>query len=323
MFPYSGTNKLKSSLDDIFLRTLFFSLYKDTIDFNLLEDSFKHLKSKAIKILWYLRDKDGLGRRDTFRNCISYLISKDILEPSILKSIPLIGRYDDIVDILFRCEKARTKDIKSYLLNTLESDLLLAKWLPSENASSKDTRSKAKFMQQFLGFTPKDYRKTLSNLRSKLEIIETKLVNRDYDSIKYDSIPFLAKVKYQEALNKLGYSYLERRYITTDFFNTVKNLLWNAAYNPTANSEAIIKVSNFDKVINNAPKYSKEWFGDEDFFKHLKNLNIVVITNSIAPIENIAFANSVRSAMALANNKVRDINTTISYILRNYSYLKL
>lgn len=300
------------------LKDLFFSLYKEDLNFKVLENAILKDKASTMALLWYLRDKDGLGRRDSFRILISYLITKEFLSPSILKSIPLIGRYDDIVDILFKCKEARTKDIYSYILNTLESDSLIAKWLPSENASSKATKEKAKFMQQFLNMTPRDYRKTLSRLRKNLNLIETKLTNKDYD-IDYLSIPSLAKVKYKGVLSDLGYD-IKRRYIDIKFFDIIKENLWNVIYNPIKVKPCIIKVKDIKNVINTAPKYSKEWFGDEDFFKHLKDLNIVIVTDTIVDIENIAFANSARNAMVLANNKIRNIDATIDYIIGKKDY---
>ena len=47
---------------------------------------------------------------------------------------------------------------------------LLAKWLPSENASKKETINLAKKMHKILGVSPRIYRRTLSKLRAKLMV---------------------------------------------------------------------------------------------------------------------------------------------------------
>ena len=52
---------------------------------------------------------------------------------------------------------------------------LLAKWLPSINASSRDTRKKAAVISTSLGMDYAAYRKTLSRLRAYLRIVENDL----------------------------------------------------------------------------------------------------------------------------------------------------
>ena len=50
---------------------------------------------------------------------------------------------------------------------------LLAKWMPSENASSSVTKAKARWFMSELGYSAKEYRKLLSGIRAKLNILET------------------------------------------------------------------------------------------------------------------------------------------------------
>lgn len=67
----------------------------------------------------------------------------------------------------------------SAIRKQLEADLasdaevsLLAKWLPSVNASNAETVRKAKRIARYLGMSDAEYRKTLVELRKKIRIIE-------------------------------------------------------------------------------------------------------------------------------------------------------
>jgi hypothetical protein len=76
---------------------------------------------------------------------------------------------------------------------------LLAKWLPSENASSSETKRHARILIKELKTTPREYRKMLTNLRKEIGIVETLLTDKKYAHIQYDKLPSLAGMKYRTA----------------------------------------------------------------------------------------------------------------------------
>ena len=161
----------------------------------------------ALKILFYARDvRGGLGERRVFRSILSWLA---LLEPeSIRKNIALIpfyGRYDDLLELLgTSCEA----DVLNFIRTELAEDTaalaagkdvsLLAKWLPSVNASSEETRRKAVAIARGIGMSDSQYRRTLSNLRSAERILENRLRERDY-SFSYSAQPSRAMFKYRQA----------------------------------------------------------------------------------------------------------------------------
>lgn len=49
---------------------------------------------------------------------------------------------------------------------------MLAKWLPSVNASNAETVRKAKRIARYLGMSDAEYRKALVELRKKIRIME-------------------------------------------------------------------------------------------------------------------------------------------------------
>ena len=54
----------------------------------------------------------------------------------------------------------------------IEKASLLAKWMPSENASSKETIRTAKKIRNAFGVSAKEYRQMLSKLRTKINVLE-------------------------------------------------------------------------------------------------------------------------------------------------------
>ena len=76
---------------------------------------------------------------------------------------------------------------------------LLAKWLPSENASSKKTKLLAKKVRKQLGFNSKEYRQVLSMLRRYSNVVEVQMCDNAWSEIDYEKVPSLANLKYRRA----------------------------------------------------------------------------------------------------------------------------
>ena len=131
--------------------------------------------------------------------CVSYVLCSRYNVP---KDIPEFGRYDDLVSLLgTACEKDALRTIRKQLEADLASDeevSLLAKWLPSVNASNVETVRKAKHIARYLGMSDAEYRKTLVELRKKIRIIENHLREKDY-SFDYAKQPSKAMFKYRKA----------------------------------------------------------------------------------------------------------------------------
>ena len=161
----------------------------------------------ALKTLFFARDvRGGLGERKVFRVCLQWLAHN--APASVKKNIPYVaefGRWDDLLSLLGTpCEKDAMLLIKKQLEADLESmDMgddvsLLAKWLPSVNASNAQTVQYAKKIARFLGMTDATYRKTLVKLREHIRIIENSLREKDY-SFDYSKQPSKAMFKYRKA----------------------------------------------------------------------------------------------------------------------------
>ena len=161
----------------------------------------------ALKTLFFARDvRGGLGERKVFRVCLQWLAHN--APASVKKNIPYVaefGRWDDLLSLMGTpCEKDAMLQIKKQLNADLEAmDMgddvsLLAKWLPSVNASNAQTVAYAKKIARFLCMTDATYRKTLVKLREHIRIIENSLREKDY-SFDYSKQPSKAMFKYRKA----------------------------------------------------------------------------------------------------------------------------
>lgn len=163
----------------------------------------------AVKWLFYLRDirGNGMGERRTFRICFKWLVENHFDKAmSLVELIPEYGRYDDLICLL---DSKANDTVMSQIKRQLEVDIcnmeqgkeisLLAKWLPSCNASSSQTKLYAKNICKMLGFKESEYRKTLSALRAYLNVVEVKMSAREWSAINYSSLPSRANLLYGNA----------------------------------------------------------------------------------------------------------------------------
>lgn len=134
----------------------------------------------AMKILFYARDvRGGIGERRVFRIILKFLALYN--KQSLIKNIKYVGeygRFDDLLVLLYTdCKEYVIKFIKEQLEQDIDlmaegkNISLLAKWLPSVNASNKATKYNARKIAKALEMDNCEYRKMLSRLRNYIKII--------------------------------------------------------------------------------------------------------------------------------------------------------
>lgn len=170
----------------------------------LFHRAYSFDKQLAIRCLFYIRDiRGGQGERDIFRVCLESL-PQDVQE-KIVKYIPEYGRYDDMLvlddSLLVKLVKEQLASDEEKMKKG-ESISLLAKWLPSENTSSKETRKRAKSLREALELKPSQYRRKLSTLREYIKILERQMSAREWEAINYETIPSQAHRKHVDAFKR-------------------------------------------------------------------------------------------------------------------------
>ena len=169
--------------------------------------AFAEDRDIAMKTLFFARDiRGGLGERRAFRVILRYLAENypDTVRKNIA-NIAEYGRYDDILSLIGTASEA---EAITYIRETLEKDMvsmqaqrpvsLMAKWLPSVNASSIETVRNAKKIAKAMHMSDASYRRMLSALRSYIKILENNLREKDY-SFDYMTQPSKALFKYRKA----------------------------------------------------------------------------------------------------------------------------
>ena len=194
----------KSDLLDMFAMGAAYRTRSDSDVILMFRKAFAENPVYALKCLFYIRDIiGGQGERRFFRVAIRDLATQDT--DAVIRNIqyiPEFGRWDDLYALVGTpAEKAALNFIKDQLSLDVQSKTpsLLAKWLKSENTSSKESIRLANITRKHLGMTHKQYRKTLSILRERINVLERLMSAGKWDEIEFDKIPSKAGMKYKNA----------------------------------------------------------------------------------------------------------------------------
>lgn len=174
-------------------------------------NAFNFDPALTTKMLFYAGNvRGGLGERRTFRIGLEALAN---YAPKYIKNnlglIPFFNRWDSVLSLINTpVEQSMWKLVWEQLKNDVEGAThnkpisLLAKWLPSENTSSQETRQLARKVMKNLDITPRTYRKTLSKLRKYIDVVERKMSGKEWEKINYEAVPSYAMKNYSKAFTR-------------------------------------------------------------------------------------------------------------------------
>ena len=172
-----------------------------------LEDKFT-----AVKYLFFATDaRGGLGERRLFKICYKAIANTDAkLAEAMIPYVPVYVRWDSLFCLFdTSCEAAMIKFLKVQLdldivsMNQGSPTSLLAKWLPSYQATNEESRKIARRIYRKLGFkSPKEYRHTISALRHHIDIVEKRMCDNEWEKIVYENVPSKANMIYKDAFMK-------------------------------------------------------------------------------------------------------------------------
>jgi hypothetical protein len=184
----------------------------DVID--MFASAFAEDRLLATKLSFYARNiRGGLGERTVSRFMWRWLA---INVPEIMKKnmhlVPVFGRWDDLymfIDTPIENEMwgfistQLVEDIKT-IRTKGKSPSLLAKWLKSVNSSSLKTRALGRYTANKLGFSERDYRRILSNIRGALgnAVVEKKMSANNWNEIDFEKVCSKAMTNSRKAFSK-------------------------------------------------------------------------------------------------------------------------
>jgi len=178
---------------------------------SVFQEAFGEDKLLATKLMFYARNvRGGLGERETFRKM---LLSLATTNPEIviknIDLIPLFGRYDDWYTLI---GTGAENQMWASMAWTIKQDMinmkagkpvtLCSKWLKSINTSAKESIALGKLTAKQFGMTEKQYRKTLSQLRAYIHVIERTMSAQDWTDIAYAQVPSHAMKNYRKAFSR-------------------------------------------------------------------------------------------------------------------------
>lgn len=189
---------------DLFTKINRFNDYHEVID--TFTKAYIENRDLALANTLYLLDiREGKGERRLFKIIFKYLCNnhkEDALV--ILPFISKLGRWDYILEgINTTIENEVVVLIKEQLEldNNSDNVSLLGKWLPSLRCHNKNNLV-AKRLVKLLGMSEKEYRKLVKELRTKINIVESNITNKNYDNIDFYEVPTKALLKYEDTFNR-------------------------------------------------------------------------------------------------------------------------
>jgi len=190
-----------------------------TVLADLVKEAWNCNQELTLKMLFYARDcRGGLGEREVFKNAMKTLEKLPGGTSAILRnmhSIAEFGRWDDLYTFISDDFCAKVKDeawrlirVRFYadyraMQEKRYTDIsLLAKWMKSVNASSKETIELGKKTAKALNLTERRYRQIISKLRKHINIVEQKMSANEWTDINYEHVPSKAMNTYSNAFGR-------------------------------------------------------------------------------------------------------------------------
>lgn len=174
----------------------------------LFSEAYQENPLFATKIVFYARDvRGGLGERQTFRTLLRYMANYHT--ESLKSNIALIGvfgRYDDLYSLIgTSLEKNMWVAMKKQFLEDLENlnqgnaISLLAKWIKTADASSRQTRALGILTAQKLGYSVYEFKRLIRRMRKQIKVVECLMSSNKWNEINYSAVPSRAMMIYRNA----------------------------------------------------------------------------------------------------------------------------
>lgn len=221
----------------------------------MFNKAFQENELIALKLLFYFRDiRGGQGERRLFRVIIKDLATrhKDSIKRN-LKVIPEFGRWDDLYEFIGTPLQTEALDFmkEQFVLDLqCKTPSLLGKWLKSENASSQQTKIYGNITRKHFGLTSRQYRRALSELRARINVLERLMSANEWDKIEFDKIPSKAGLIYRNAF--------ARRDLIAKKYETFAK-----SEDTKVNADTLYPYEVVEKALENISSYGSGWCGTD------------------------------------------------------------
>lgn len=158
------------------------------------EKAYREDREMALRVSQWARDvRGGAGERELFRQVLKWLEKnhkEEFINTRLLKNVAEIGRWDDL--LVFEDEMVKSIAFRQIAEALGDGNGLCAKWMPRKGPKALELR-------EFLGWSPKFYRKRLVELT---KVVETQMCAKEFDKINFSHVPSLAMSRYSKAFGK-------------------------------------------------------------------------------------------------------------------------
>ena len=258
MFAMGGSMRNRSE-DDII--TMFAKAYD--------EDA-----TLALKCLFYLRDvRGGQGERRFFRICLRWLANENQVEVEhLIPQIAEYGRWDDLFELFgTRCEPA----MLGYVYHVIHKneDHLIYKWMPSINASSRNTQERGRKFAYEFDMTEREYRKMLTEGRKTCNLVETLMSQNQWDQIAFDKLPSRSGLLYKNAFMRREET--KARY--AEFMSNKETKVNAAVLNPVEIAHQIYNYRGYKPSATEREAWQKYWNNLKDYYGGREEPGIAIV----------------------------------------------
>ena len=286
----NGALTHKSTMDGLMDLFAMGAAYRSRTDEDvilLFKNAFDADPVYALKCLFYIRDvRGGQGERRFFRVATKWLASynTDAMQRNLIH-VPEFGRWDDLFVFIGTPLETQALNIVKHQLALdvqCKTPSLLGKWMPSENTSSAKTRKTAAKVRAFMGMTPKQYRKTLSVLRARINVLERLMSEGRWDEIEFDKIPSKAGLKYKNAFARHDIERMKRNPEVKTYADFAKDTTTKVNAKDLYPYEVVDKATHiFHSQMDNTDRLmvNKFWENLADYFNG-KSLNALAVVDT-------------------------------------------
>lgn len=173
-------------------------------------ETYHEDRELALKWLFFARDiRQGMGEKRLWKLCMNFLARNFPDHIRHLITPEIMGEYGSWKDILVFFGTPLQEDALKCIQEQLRRDRinqmegkpisLLAKWLPSINTTSADSRKIAAVISNHLHLKKRDYRKMLADMRRYIKVVEQKMSAGEWNRIEYEHVPSVANMKYAKS----------------------------------------------------------------------------------------------------------------------------